>query len=180
MEIVFELTDEKGNKIRGKELSIIGMEELRPGQPVKWMKTGPEKEFTEHIVGHIFTPGGSGHTIKNAIQICGFDEAFDLWGCAMFGGPVWKGLDKQFVQARRRNGRFSDRDRDEKIAQKKDVQLLFSMETKEHNKWSKNCYKCYNNPCTCEIQIKHDNPYTVKRSQDLYLERDKDDSIRLE
>lgn len=35
-------------------------------------------------VGEIFTPGGSGECHQNAIQICGFDEAFDLWGCANY------------------------------------------------------------------------------------------------
>lgn len=39
-------------------------------------------------IGHIFTPGGTSHKIKNGIQICGFDEAFDLWGWDFDVGSV--------------------------------------------------------------------------------------------
>lgn len=35
-------------------------------------------------VGRIFTPSGTGHDNLNAIQICGFTEAFDLWGCSEY------------------------------------------------------------------------------------------------
>lgn len=35
-------------------------------------------------IGHIFSPGGSGHRHINVVQVCGFNEAFDLWGCAVF------------------------------------------------------------------------------------------------
>ncbi len=35
-------------------------------------------------IGNIFTPSGSGESSKNAIQVCGFNEAFDLWGCANY------------------------------------------------------------------------------------------------
>lgn len=34
-------------------------------------------------VGHVSTPASSLH--DNSVQICGFDEAYDLWGCGIFG-----------------------------------------------------------------------------------------------
>lgn len=37
------------------------------------------------VIGRIFTPAGTEKDISNAIQICGFDEAFDLWACGVFG-----------------------------------------------------------------------------------------------
>jgi hypothetical protein len=40
----------------------------------------------DELIGHIFTPAGSGEDVANAIQVCGFSEAFDLWGCGIFGG----------------------------------------------------------------------------------------------
>jgi len=40
------------------------------------------------LIGHIFTPSGSGEDTLNAIQVCGFEEAFDLWGCGVFGEDI--------------------------------------------------------------------------------------------
>ena len=40
----------------------------------------------EEEVGHIFTPAGSGNDNTNCVQICGFTDAFDLWGCGIFKG----------------------------------------------------------------------------------------------
>lgn len=37
------------------------------------------------IVGQIFTPSGTGEDVENAIQVCGFSRAFELWGCGIFG-----------------------------------------------------------------------------------------------
>ena len=37
-------------------------------------------------VGHIFSPSGSGENSVNAVQICGFSEAFDFWGCGIYKG----------------------------------------------------------------------------------------------
>ena len=36
------------------------------------------------IIGKIFTPSGTGEVEPNAIQVCGFDEVFDYWGCGIF------------------------------------------------------------------------------------------------
>jgi len=33
------------------------------------------------VIGRIFTPSGTNRDMPNAIQVCGFDEAFSLWGC---------------------------------------------------------------------------------------------------
>lgn len=37
-------------------------------------------------IGCIFTPSSSGENIVNAVQVCGFSEAFDLWGCGRYRG----------------------------------------------------------------------------------------------
>ena len=29
------------------------------------------------------------------------------------------------------------------------------------------CHKCFNHPCTCEVKITYENPYTIKREQDV-------------
>lgn len=42
------------------------------------------------ICGRIFTPSGTGEVVKDAIQICGFSRAFELWGCGVIGN------DKEF------------------------------------------------------------------------------------
>ena len=63
MDIEFKFIDKQ-------EIKIIGVDE----------KTKERKE-----IGRIFTPSGSGHDVKNAIQVCGFDEAFDFWGCGIYG-----------------------------------------------------------------------------------------------
>ena len=46
---------------------------------------GIDEEGKRKQIGHIFTPSSSAENNLNAIQICGFDEAFDLWGCGVFG-----------------------------------------------------------------------------------------------
>ena len=48
------------------------------------------------IVGRIFTPSGTGEVIEDAIQICGFSRAFELWGCGVVGDD--KGLPLQDIQ----------------------------------------------------------------------------------
>ena len=44
------------------------------------------------IVGRIFTPSGTGEVIENAIQVCGFSRAFELWGCGVIGDNEKKPL----------------------------------------------------------------------------------------
>lgn len=54
----------------------------------------------EQKIGNIFTPSGTLHELSNAIQVCGFDDAFQFWGCGVYS--------------------------DGKGSPKKDIQLLFS------------------------------------------------------
>ena len=75
-------------------------------------------------VGHIFSPSGSGNDTMDAIQVCGFDNAFDYWGCGVF--------------------------EDSKGKKKKDIQLLFSKDVRRAKNITYSCAKCYNDPCTCE------------------------------
>lgn len=53
-------------------------------------------------VGDIFTPSGSGEDTKNSIQVCGFNEAYDLWGCAKYETFKLKegGVEYEFVKAK--------------------------------------------------------------------------------
>ncbi len=113
--------------------------------------------------------------IKNAIQVCGFSEAFDYWGCAVFG----RLQDKDRVVARLES-RYPEH------IQVKDIQLKFDWETEPHHTMHssmnrKDCLGCYNYPCTCEnkfgsltsnevIEGKGEdvkNPYNVKRADDI-------------
>ena len=100
------------------------------------------KDGKNKKVGEIFTPSGSGHTIRNAIQVCGFSEAFDYWGCAVFG----RLQDKEKVVARLESRYPED-------IQMKDIQLKFDWETEphhtQHSRMGVDCLRCYNDPCTC-------------------------------
>ena len=145
-------------------------------------------------IGHIFTPAGSGETNLNAIQICGFDEAFDLWGCAVYGDKKsgvmkkdiqlgWHGLYDRITQEEARQ-----------IVKEVEVRKLppdlakeRGRDTYEHkimiDRFGFNncaCSKCYNYPCTCENIDKYDNAFTVKREQDLNLEKKKEDKKKNE
>ena len=84
-------------------------------------------------VGQIFTPSGTSHDVTSAIQVCGFDEAFDLWGCGIFCSKVGKKA-------------------------KKDIQLLFSKDSIKDQMaldLDHGCAKCYCNPCNCkELRVK--------------------------
>lgn len=59
MKLKFDLKDEK-------HINIINEEDGR-------------------ICGRIFTPSGTGEVIGDAIQICGFSRAFELWSCGVIG-----------------------------------------------------------------------------------------------
>ena len=148
MEIKFKFMSEK-------EIAIMGIEKDK-----------------EKLIGQIFTPSGSNHTTTNAIQVCGFHEAFDLWGCAVYSRPKSK---KDTIETT--YNKYTGKT-EVVMEQVKDIQLQFSMETVPTKRdYSRNaldeCWACYNIPCTCEIKIKHESPYTVKREQDLRLEKKK-------
>jgi len=146
MRIEFELLD-KNN------VNIMGIE-------------GEERK----TIGQIFTPSGSGRTNLNAIQVCGFKEAFDLWGCWVF--DYNKDEDKRLKVVNRL------KEKKDRYIHAKDIQLLFSFETGiSHNNLG--CPACYNNPCTCEntcttCREGKINPYNLKREYQLKEELETD------
>ena len=167
MEIKFELKNEK-------EIKIIAVED------------GKERE-----VGCIFTPSSSAQNIKNAIQICGISEVFeifDYWGCS------------RYIQPRNLNNtrkRILDalENKKEKFIQMKDIQIMFDFGTEPSSykrndiNFDRECLGCFNTPCTCDNKgsHKHISPYNlknVKREMDLEKEGrlefvEKEGSIRL-
>lgn len=102
------------------------------------------------VIGHIFSPAGSGNDVKNAIQVCGFEEAYDLWGCGIFG----------------------EKDENGKVRQKKDIQLMFrEYEVAHAERFYPGCVCCFNDPCNChQPTTKECGPFNVKREEDLPLE----------
>ena len=44
------------------------------------------------IIGRIFTPSGTGEIHQDAIQVCGFSNAFEHWGCGTIGDNDGKPL----------------------------------------------------------------------------------------
>ena len=86
-------------------------------------------------IGHIFSPSGSGHTDINYIQICGFSESYDLWGCGIYKG--FKDIQLLF------DGK--------------------KMPGEPTNAFD-NCLKCFMEPCQCEVRGKGLIPFTVKSS----------------
>lgn len=116
--------------------------------------------------GEIFTPAGSGEAWTNAIQVCGIDEVFDYWGCANFQKPSYD--EKRMCNKVDERGNTI-------WEHAKDIELRFSKEimpcneTQRSTAW-KHCHKCFNDPCTCENHGRHENPYQITRSNNLYLE----------
>jgi hypothetical protein len=152
--------------------------ELDGNQRVKIMSVDGDKRKE---IGQIFTPSGSGQDVKNAIQICGFEEAFDFWGCGIYGETVIEKVSLTKEQRKMYEQWTKEGDyRAEVILNKgyfetphtimkKDIQLLFKdydMETKRHllHEGFKSCWGCYNNPCTCESKTRDKSPYNVKKS----------------
>lgn len=88
-----------------------------------------------HLIGRIFTPGGTHGEKENAIQICGFDTFAEFWGCGVFG------------------------DKNNKNA-KKDIQLLF--EPNSHparidvDLGEETCMRCFHphKDCKCLEMVK--------------------------
>ena len=76
-------------------------------------------------IGQIFSPSGSGNDKNNAIQVCGFTEAFDLWGCGVFEG--YKDIQLLF-----------------------DGGVMGGKKTFDFDK----CCRCYRHPCQCETTDK--------------------------
>ena len=136
------------------EFDVAGMESFVSGaKEIKLM--GVENGVRKQI-GVIFTPSSSSSNITNAIQVCGFYEAFDLWGCSRFSH-----LDKC------ENALVKAIEGKRKEVQTKDIQLLFDFDNKrENSNIGAVCEKCYNSPCHCDYTI-NGNAYIVKREKDL-------------
>jgi hypothetical protein len=157
----------KFKQIDDENINIIGITDK-----------GEEKD-----IGQIFTPSGSGKINLNAIQICGFDEAFDLWGCGVYGDKETKNMKKdiqlcwlypydlmeekdvrEIIIGEKKH--FSTKHGKRKIWTEQIRKSRFSFDLKDGV-----CGKCFNHPCTCEVHIEYENPYTVKREQDLHLNK---------
>ena len=99
-------------------------------------------------VGRIFSPSGSGRDCIDGVQICGFSEAFDYWGCGVYGGFK----DIQLLYS------------DKKLGGQKTTSVI-------------ECIRCYRKPCQCEVkETKFNcfksrtykaNPFKVKRSHEV-------------
>lgn len=147
---------------------------------------GVEDNGKRSEIGRIFTPSGSAETTLNAIQVCGFDEAFNLWGCGMYGDAETKQMKKDIQlcwfksyklmsQEERRNIVIGTKEHPCSLNSQRlaDVGRTWKEEIKVDRVGGvidgKVCGKCFNHPCSCEIKTRYENPYTVKRKQDLQL-----------
>lgn len=150
-----------------------------------------QDDGTEKDIGHIFTPSGSSNDNLNAIQVCGFDEAFDLWGCGVYGdkstGQMKKDIQLCWHSA---YDAMSDDEMRDVVVEEKEHHLTTKQMKKlglKSSVWVEKikksrfglekdsvCGKCFNHPCTCEIATRYENPYTVKREQDLQLDKRRD------
>lgn len=100
-------------------------------QEVQILKDGVE-------VGQIFSPAGSGQMHANCVQICGFSEAFDLWGCGPYKG--FKDVQLLF-DGKKMEGEFTV------------------------SNFDKGCYRCYHIPCACDTNVDGPRMY-AKHSHD--------------
>lgn len=146
---------------------------------------GIDEKGIRKEIGQIFTPSGSGKRNSNAIQICGFNEAFDLWSCGIYGNKVtgkmkrdiqlmWNGLFDQMNDEEIRRVKVGEVTHPLTTKQMKELGLTkpFFIENVMKDRFSIDgdvCEKCFNYPCNCEVKTAHENPFTVKREQDLWL-----------
>lgn len=124
----------------------------------KCHKPGFEKK--EKIIGQIFSPAGTSQDKTNAIQVCGFSEAYDLWGCGIFSKPkslnTGEGMHKKKY--------IYDSQGKPIMEQVKDIQLYYDDDTiKGGFDVIPSCDICFNNPCICE----NEKGFTVKREKDI-------------
>lgn len=148
------------------EFDVPGMEPFTIHHAKEVRIMGVENGVRKQI-GHIITPSSSSQNIKNAIQICGFSEAFDLWGCASFCHKEKPEIDRihkeimEELQEKRLNW-----------MQAKDIQLKFEFDSKQGNNSNvgrAHCMACYNIPCNCENKGSHLEvcPFNVKRESQV-------------
>lgn len=90
-------------------------------------------------IGSMFSPAGSGDNCVNAVQVCGFTEAYDLWGCGIFRG--FKDVQLLFDKAK-----MSGED--------------------THIELHK-CTGCYRDPCQCENPKDKLRPFKVKTEKEI-------------
>ena len=98
-------------------------------------------------IGRIYSPSGSSRTNYNCIQICGFSEAFDFWGCAFYKG--FKDIQLAFTGK--------------------------PMEGAHDISFCKgSCIRCYMKPCACENPKENNlfengkgNPFIIKREREV-------------
>lgn len=90
--------------------------ELKNDEEITVIKNG-------EVVGQIFTPGGTGKDNIDCIQVCGFSDMFEYWGCGVFKGFKDIGLN------------FSDR------------------KMKGKFNCFKTCTRCYHDPCQCKDEL---------------------------
>lgn len=105
--------------------------ELNNNQNITIMKDGKK-------VGSIFTPSGSAQNKENSVQVCGFREAFDIWGCGRF--PGYKDVQLLYV-----NDPLPGEE-------------VFT---------SSECPKCYRAPCQCEDKGDNKSPFIAKHHKDI-------------
>ena len=90
------------------------------------------------VVGRMFSPAGSGGNCVNAVQVCGFSEAYDLWGCGVL--EATKDIQLLF-------------DNVEMAGKDTNLDLL-------------KCLRCYRDPCQCETPDEP-LPFKVKRRKEI-------------
>jgi len=153
--------------MRNKKLkfSLVNDEKINIILEYEDFKTDGGFEKKNKIVGQIFTPAGSGNNTINAIQVCGFSEAYDLWGCGLFGKHKFIESKKHFNNRKY----LYDHNGDKIMEQVKDIQLYFDEDTQKCSLDDlDDCMKCFNTPCIChnkgeDVKI----PFNVKRESDI-------------
>lgn len=145
---------------------------------------GIDEKQNRKEIGRIFTPAGSGQRNVNAIQICGFDWAYDYWGCGVYGDKATGKMKKdiQLIWFNNYDKMNHEEMRRIKVGEKKHTITKAQMKVMKLKKpfyieeimkdrfdigVDSVCHRCYNHPCTCEVKIAYENPYTVKREQDV-------------
>ena len=120
---------------------------------------------------------------KAVIQVCGFENAYALWGCGVFGEN--NGLPRKTES--NNQDIFLGKTIQSDVSMKKDIQLLFKdyvpIDGDKHDRHmreassynEKRCCKCYNIPCNCENQDRGNNPFSVKTLGELKTELEKED-----
>jgi hypothetical protein len=123
------------------------------------------------LIGRIQSPSGTDGIYSNAIMVCGISEAFDYWGCGLFGKPKVRKDDGHFRK-------YYYNDKGEKIMEQvRDIQLYFDDDTQRCAlDGLDDCDRCFNTDCTCDNKCKtdllsedfgKDNPFELKRADDI-------------